>query len=475
VLKTLRDYFGGASDTFQPEPRQRIRLSGRGTRIPLTGRPFEVQMGRQVLHLYPDLPADEARQQPPFDYLLFDPERLAAGVAHVLRVRSGEKLDISHRDPPQRHTFTHPRDAFRRHLQVTHEGDALVFRDYVAELGTYACVLEDEEGESRLVNRRIRALEKVAAIFGGPVELLPAEEALALVAEVNESMRQEPYRREDAEGNLGGLLELPPHITPVLVGDLHARLDNLLKILSENAYLESVERGDAALIFLGDAVHPEDDGELESMDSSMLLMDLILKLKRRFPSRVFFIIGNHDSFSPDVMKGGVPQSLLWGKRLQSVRGGAYQEAMDLFYRRSPLVVVSDGFIACHAAPPRCTVTLETLVNIRQSPNIVHDLTWDRIRSPRYPAGYTRRDVRRFRSSLGLAEGTAFIVGHYPRSADETVWLNVDKIEDHHILYSAMRDKLAVFTRFDGEMVAQIYPSEPLLEWLNRRVRTNLAS
>lgn len=36
------------------------------------------------------------------------------------------------------------------------------------------------------------------------------------------------------------------------------------------------------------------------------MMDLIFKLKCRYPTHVVFIIGNHDSFSPDVMKGGGP-------------------------------------------------------------------------------------------------------------------------------------------------------------------------
>ena len=76
-----------------------------------------------------------------------------------------------------------------------------------------------------------------------------------------------------------------------------------------------------------------------------------------------------------------------------------------------------------------------------------------------------------RSSLGLDEKTAFIVGHYPRTADGTVWLNVEEIEGHHILYSAMADKLAVFTRLEGEMVPQTYPAEPLLDWVNRRARS----
>ncbi len=428
-------------------------------------------MGHQILHLYPDLAVDPDRRVPPFDYLLFDPERFESGITQVLRLKPGERLDISHRQPEHKYVFSHVRDAFRRHLQLTHQGDALVFRDYVAELGTYVSLLADEAGEARLVNRRTRALDRVIEVFGGVIEPLSPDAALATIRKVNALLREEPYRPRDALGNLGGVLELPRHVTPILIGDLHARLDNLLKILSENAYLESVEQGDAALIFLGDVVHSEDSDQLESMDSSMLVMDLILKLKLRYPSRVFFIIGNHDSFSPDVMKGGVPQSLLWAKHLNSLRGSDYREEMDLFYRRCPLVTVSDGFIACHAAPPLRQVTMETLVNVRQFPDIVHDLTWNRIRTRRHPAGYTRRNVRSFRSCLGLDEKTAFIVGHYPRSADGTVWLDVEEIEGHHILYSAMPDKLAVFTRLGGEMVAQTYPSEPLLDWVNRRARS----
>ena len=59
------------------------------------------------------------------------------------------------------------------------------------------------------------------------------------------------------------------------------------------------------------------------------------------------------------------------------------------------------------------------------------------------------------------------MGHYPRSENETVWLNVGKIPGHHVLYSARPDQVAVMTRFDGEMVPQIYPVEPMSELLSR--------
>jgi hypothetical protein len=201
------------------------------------------------------------------------------------------------------------------------------------------------------------------------------------------------------------------------------------------------------------------------------MMDLIFKLKLQFPDQVFYIVGNHDSFSHDVMKQGVPQGLLWDKHVTASRGEEYKAEMELFYRQSPLVVVSENFIACHAGPARGKISLETLVNVRQFPDIVHDLTWNRIRSPRFPAGYFRGDVRRFRKRLGVDSNTPLIVGHHPYSEDGTLWMNAGDIDHHHILISARPDCIGLFTWIDGELVPEIYPAEPLMAWLNEQLPT----
>jgi hypothetical protein len=138
----------------------------------------------------------------------------------------------------------------------------------------------------------------------------------------------------------GGLLVLPEALTPILVADMHAQIDNLLTVLSQNAFLDALDEGTAALVILGDAVHSEVDGQLREMDSSMLLMDLIFKLKLRFPAQVFYVRGNHDSFSEDMSKDGIPQGLLWAKELSERRGAAYLKAMGEFYRLLPYVVAS---------------------------------------------------------------------------------------------------------------------------------------
>ena len=422
-------------------------------------------MGKQQLCLYPDLRLDPEAQSSPGDFVLVDPQRYFAGIGHALRLSPGETLAIDRNTHDQIYAFSSPREAFRRHFSIVHAGDALVFKDPISELGTYISL---REGDGlRILNRRIAALRRIRDIFGDMLQPFPADEALEVLKKVNRCLRQAAYRPKDTFGNPGGLLQLPPRLVPILVGDLHAQIDNLLKILSENSFLESLEKGEAALIIIGDAVHAEEEGKLEAMDSSLLMMDLIFKLKLQYPEQVFYLVGNHDSFSHDLMKHGVPQGLLWEKHVVATRGDEYKAELDLFYRQSPLVLVSDDFIACHAGPPRSKVSMETLVNVRQFPDVVRNLTWSRIRTSGFPAGYTRADVRRFRKGLEVESATPFIVGHHPYSAEGTLWQNVGHIAQHHIVLSCRPDQIGLFTRIDGHMVAQRYPTEPLAEWLNQ--------
>jgi hypothetical protein len=274
---------------------------------------------------------------------------------------------------------------------------------------------------------------------------------------------------KDALGNSGGILELADNVTPILVGDLHARIDNLLTILSENAVLDGMEKGTTALIILGDAVHPEEPGCLEDMESSLLIMDLIFRMKLRFPDNVFYTIGNHDSFLHEIMKRGVPQGLLWEKHVLSSRGEEYKAGLELFYQQSPLLVVSRDFIACHAGPARRKVSRQILVDAHQFPDIVHDMTWNRVRTTAFPAGYTRSDVRQFRKGLDVGKDTPFIVGHHPCSVDETLWLNVGQINQHHVVISSRPGRVGTFIGIDGKMVPQIYPVEALTTWLNEQL------
>ena len=475
IWKNIRGYFQPLPETVIPDHSQRLRLSGKELRIPLSGyQEYRIEMGKQTLMLSPDPGVTHCDTGSPCDFILFDPERYVKGVSHFLRLTPGSTLAIDRKIADQEHVFSSPRDAFRRQFSVTHSGDSLVFRDPISELGTYLSLAGEIQEIPHITRRRRAALKRVLDIYGGPLQPLSAPEASATLKQVNFLLKDESGHCSDSLGNPGGILELPDNVTPILVGDLHARVDNLLTILSENAVLDSLENGSAALVILGDAVHPEEPGRLEDMESSLLIMDLIFKLKLQFPARVFFIVGNHDSFLHELMKQGAPQGLLWEKHVIASRGEAYKMELELFYQQSPLLVLSKYFIACHAGPARRKISRQVLIDAHQFPDIVHDMTWTRIRTPGFPAGYTRSDVRQFRKGLEIDNDLPFIVGHYPCSSDGTVWLNVGQVNQHHVIVSSRPDRVAVFLCIDGNMVPQIYPVEALSAWLNEQAAVTAA-
>jgi hypothetical protein len=469
IWQNIRGYFQPDQETVHLDHSQKLRLSGKELRIPLNGNPvYRIEMGKLTLILSADPDITVADNESPCDFILFDPERYLDGIGHSQRLAPGSTLVIDSTIEYQEQVFSSPRDAFRRHFSVAHEGDSLIFKDPISELGTYISLSGDpQEIPDRVLQRRA-ALKRVLEIFGGPLESLSPPEATATLKQVNTLLMNETGHRKDALGNPGGLLELADKVTPIVVGDLHAQLDNLLTILSENAVLDSLEKGSAALIILGDAVHPETPGKLDDMESSLLMMDLIFRLKLRFPDNVFYIVGNHDSFLHEIMKQGVPQGLLWEKHVLSSRGEEYKAELELFYQRSPLLVLAKDFIACHAGPPRKKVSRQVMVDAHQFPDIVHDMTWSRVRTTGSPAGYSRSDVRQFRKGLEVDRDTPFIVGHHPCSIDETLWLNVGQINQHHVVISSRYDRVGIFIGIDGKMVPQIHPVEALTTWLNEQ-------
>jgi hypothetical protein len=207
--KKLHGYLGSADETVILEPSQKIRLSGKRTRIPLSGFPiFEVEMGKQRLYVYPDLSIDERARRNPCDFILFDPQRYGSGISHFLRLRPGKTLVIDRNTEYQAHAFSSPRDAFRRHFSVVHEGDALVFRDPVSELGTYLSRIFEEQDVFHIPDRRAGALKRVSAIFGGPIEALPPAEALDTLRQVNRCLK--PIARRILLATPGGFCSCHP-------------------------------------------------------------------------------------------------------------------------------------------------------------------------------------------------------------------------------------------------------------------------
>ena len=471
-LKSILESIGKPVDSVTPEPGQRLRLSRRRLSIPLPDRPVEVELGKERLHIQREIRCDGTVASVQPDLIVFNPDMDSQSINYSLRIKPRESLHISHDQPNQEHLFRAPREAFRRNFHLDYEGENLVFRDPASEFGTFITLLEEDIEQTPIASRRRDAIDKIITLYGGPLQAMPKHQALDALQQVNCLLKNDAFRPKDATGIAGGLLRLPTHVTPVVIGDLHANIDNLLKILSENAFTRALEKRSAVLVFLGDLVHPDTE-PYDDMNTSVLMMDFLFKLKLRFPDGVFFLRGNHDSFSVEVTKDLVPQGVLWRNKLERERGTEYCEQMAQFYNLSPIVVLSEDFAACHAGPTLSRIDMSQIVNNRSFPNVTHDLMWNRVRRRGHPSGYSAHDVRRFRKSLNVRKDLPFLVGHTPYSDTGTVWCNVAGIPHHHILYSANEKEFAIFIRVNGQMVPQVYTAEPLLEWVNGRTKNNL--
>lgn len=317
------------------------------------------------------------------------------------------------------------------------------------------------EKDRSLDGMRIENLRAIESIFGYKIGLLGSGEALVAAQGGARLFADRAYRPLDDEGHVGGVLELPDNLAPIILGDLHGSVNNLLKVLCENNFLKDIAGGKACLLLLGDVVHPE-DGDLEDMESSAVMLDLIFKLKIKFPGNVFMLRGNHESFEGSMAKGGVPQGVLFKRWLKKHRGDTYVRAIETFFEDLPFLVRTDRYLASHAGPTRSTVDYETLVNVRKYPGLIHELTWNRLRTTRHPIGYTRGDVRRFRKNLGVEKDTPFVVGHTPQSPDAAFWVQAGNIRRHFIVYSAREDRIGVVVRVADRMVAMDYHGEDLI-------------
>jgi hypothetical protein len=470
-LRRFRDLVADLGDCEDVRLESSVRLGDEKVRLPYPLPPLQLVLGGEDgkrLNLLPEatMTADGGSSHNGA-YLLIDPEHYFEGINGFYRLGPGDAMTLGREDALQQDVLRYPRSVAESHLRIKFTDKGLVLKDRAPGHGTCLSPLSADSACNRLAEWRRGKLERLTRLLPVPLAPLPREDAMELILEVMKTMEREDRQAVDAEGRCGGLVVVPDELNAFFVGDLHARIDNLLVVLTQNGFLEALEEGTGALVFLGDAVHPDEEGEEERMDSSMLMMDILFLLKLAFPGRVFHLRGNHDSFSEDISKGGVPQGLLWEQALHEARGAKYARAMSSLYDMLPYVALSRGAVACHAGAPSSKVSRDMVVNIRQHPKLEYELTHVRLRKPNSPSGYGRGDVKRFRRSLEVDADAAFIVGHTPLSTDDTLWPEAGGIAHHHVVFGAHPGWVGVIAQVGSRLVPLRYPVEPLHSAFNR--------
>ena len=466
MLNTFRDLIASDGKILKVTPTPEQKLVTRPIRIASERKGIELTLGKQSLRLYPEIPVASGADADTKDWILVDPDHYFSSVAGFVRLERGQTILIGRANPTVSTIFNFPKSVTRRHLVLANDDGEIIIKPLDGESTTYVSSVPESAGVDWLVARRLANLSHLRRIFGGPIESLEPNAAMTTVEQVHAILADEAYRPKDSQGRPGGLLDLPEALAPIVVGDIHAQVDNLLKILSLEGCLDGLERGDTCLLFLGDTVHREGDGELEEMDSSLLTLDLLFKLKSRFPRNVFFLRGNHESFDGEVGKGGVPQARLLWHHARALRGKKYAKRLAECFEMLASVARSRNFVACHGGPPRRKLVIGDVIELQNNPDLNRELLWNRMRRTGRLDGYTKKDVKRFRKALEAGKETPFIVSHTPLSRSGAVWTDAGDICAHHIMFSANPNRLAIFIRSGGEMIPLEYPSEPLLKFAN---------
>ena len=444
-----------------------LQILAGACRIAHDGKTFEMVLGEQKFVFRPEIPLGVKKKNIQKNWLISRTKDCTADIMHgFARIKVGETILIG-RDNHQFDEIFHFSDAVAaRHLTITNIKGDLQINPIDDKTSIQIVRSGDQDIRERLGTNRYNSILAIRDIYGGSISLLPQEDALATIREVNRILSNEVFREKTESGVPGALLELPEQWTLLIAGDLHARIDNLLKILSENCLLAHLVANRACLVILGDAVHSEISEEMEEMDSSILMMDLIFKLKCQFPENFFYLLGNHDSFHSRISKNGISQGILMRKRLQELRGDTYVNEMQRFYDLLPMIMKTDSCAACHAAPPRKSISRKKIIEIRSYPRICDEIMTNRLKRSHYLAGYDKGDVKRFRKSLQLPKRAPFVVGHTPLDPFNSFWKNAGNIKGHHIIYSAHQDGPSIFMQIKKKMIPLSYPAEPLLRIIN---------
>lgn len=218
----------------------------------------------------------------------------------------------------------------------------------------------------------------------------------------------EEYRPHAADGLPGGLVRLDPERITVVLPDIHARRELVLRTLSHR--LESAGRdeqlltllhsGEAQLVCVGDYVHAESRAyrrwlaayeefmsgyrRHESMDAemreSLATVEMLLELKRAVPAGVHLLKGNHENIANEDGHGNLPfgkfatEGAMVASYMQQFYGAEVLDAFARVEHLFPLLAIGRNFLVSHAEP-QAFYSRSEIVEYRNRPDVVFGLTW----------------------------------------------------------------------------------------------------
>jgi hypothetical protein len=216
----------------------------------------------------------------------------------------------------------------------------------------------------------------------------PTAAAVALtLASLNEQASKQELESKDAlVGALGkttelmsassGIVDLPKGVPTLVIPDMHAQRDYLLRALQHEVdgqkVFDLLKQGKMNLLLLGDGMHSEERGadrwlmaERDYLDGrkdsaamrdevleSFGTMKMVMDLKTELGDHLVYLRGNHDDIEGGFRKycDTVGESKLMSSWVGDHYGPDFVKSWAAFEDAMPLVARGTGFVASHAAP-----------------------------------------------------------------------------------------------------------------------------
>ena len=218
------------------------------------------------------------------------------------------------------------------------------------------------------------------------------------------------YRPVSSSGKSGGLLDFTASDAPViLVPDLHARFNFLLKLLKFKPsfskgknVLELLNEKQLYVICAGDAWHSEGrcaerwrksleeykngnilcSGMKEEMRENFMTLFFIMEIKKHFAENFHFLKGNHENILNENADGN------YSFYKYALEGEMTRAFIESFYSENVLMLLSrweKNLPVCAAFPSFCITHAEPLtfykkrdiISFRNNPELIKAFTWTR--------------------------------------------------------------------------------------------------
>lgn len=224
------------------------------------------------------------------------------------------------------------------------------------------------------------------------------------------------YRQRNEIENAGSLLDFTQDkdLPLIIIPDIHARTDfiknilnytitpelNFIKISKPTSIYQALKKNKLRVICVGDALHTEVNTidrwkniqiefskniftgpavTSEARDCFNTLFALLL-LKISFPNNFHFLKGNHENIYNTTGDGDysfrkiADEGNTIKKFVQHYYGEDILYLISYYEKSLPLISITNQCVISHAEP-RTYYTKNELINAKQNPQIIEDLTW----------------------------------------------------------------------------------------------------